>query len=416
MSISKGVFLIFFFKIVGASIMFYFNVLLSNKYGSLYLGTFNLLFSILQLGSLIACFGIDFYILKILPSINNPNSIMGFLQKIFFRLIFTSFFVSIILISFSSIIDNYIFKNINASRYIIWIAFLLIPYTLISIIPEILRSHEKYIEYAFLKNILFQFVLLSASFLFINKIDIIFILYYSILISFIISILFLLFHFKQKKISFLYIKKYSTPILRNSYNFFLTSAIIYFNGNIDQFMIGIFLDERSVGFYSVCLKISLIISFILISVTTYISPKLSRAYAEEKIDVFINIYKKSSNIIIIFSLPLILILCIYPNFFLGLFGEEFKKLNITLYFVLFMNLTNVFFGPLLFISNLMGSHVYVRNILSISFILNIFLNVILIPKYGISGAAIATSLSTIFWKYFLFQNLKIKLKQFNVSF
>jgi O-antigen/teichoic acid export membrane protein len=47
--------------------------------------------------------------------------------------------------------------------------------------------------------------------------------------------------------------------------------------------------------------------------------------------------------------------------------------------------------------NMTGKQVIFQRILLVAFAINITLNLILIPIYDILGAAIATSISTIFW-------------------
>jgi O-antigen/teichoic acid export membrane protein len=87
-----------------------------------------------------------------------------------------------------------------------------------------------------------------------------------------------------------------------------TSSMLFLMGNIDSFMIGYFIDEKNVGFYSACIKISLLITFILSSVNNYITPKISKAYHEKRIIDLVKIYKTSVQLIILSSLPIIIVI------------------------------------------------------------------------------------------------------------
>lgn len=416
MELIKGSYTILFFKLAGAGMMLLVNLILSNLYGAKYLGVFNLLFTIIQISSMISRVGIDIYFLKIIPSLNTPNQVTGFLRKSFIRITLSSIFIGATLVIIAPLIDDFFFKEFEAIEYIIWISLLLLPYTFFTIIPEILRAYENVIVFSFIRNLLFQLSLISAMLFIIllNISNIIDALNYGIIISFIVSISILYFFLKKKNLSFVKPTKYTHPIFRNSYHMFLTSSILFFMGNLDKFMIGYFIDEENVGYYSACIRLSIMVTFVLSSVTSYITPKISKAYAQKDFDLLKSHYKKATRLIIISSLPFILILVIFPNFFLGLFGEGFIGLKYILYLVIAMNVANIFFGPLLYILNMMDLQVYVRNVLFFAFIFNFLLNIILIPQFGISGAAGSTLISTIFWKSLLFIKLQTKLKNLNV--
>jgi len=60
-------------------------------------------------------------------------------------------------------------------------------------------------------------------------------------------------------------------------------------------------------------------------------------------------------------------------------------------------MANVFFGAVIYILDMTGKQTISRNILLLTSILNIALNWYLIEIYGIKGAAIATTISILFW-------------------
>lgn len=416
MGLIRGSYTILFFKLSGAGMMLLVNLIFSNLYGAKFLGIFNLLFTIIQISSMISRVGLDIYFLKVIPSLNTPAEVAGFLKKSFIRIIITSAIIGLSILILSPLLDDYFFKEFEAVEYIIWISLLIIPYTLFTIIPEILRAYENVMIFSFIRNLLFQVSLLCAMLFIIlfNLGNIIDALNYGIIISFIISLLILYYFLKKKGLSFLRTTKYPFPILRNSYHMFLTSSILLFMGNLDKFMIGYFIDEENVGYYSACIRLSIMVTFVLSSVTSYITPKIAKAYALKNFDLLKLQYRKATRLIILSSLPFILVLAIFPNFFLGLFGEDFKGLKNILYLVIAMNIANIFFGPLLYILNMMDLQVHVRNILFFAFVLNFILNTILIPIFGISGAAVSTLISTIFWKSLLYYKLQNKLNSLNV--
>ena len=58
---------------------------------------------------------------------------------------------------------------------------------------------------------------------------------------------------------------------------------------------------------------------------------------------------------------------------------------------------NALCGPVMYLLSMTGMEKSARNIIVIASIFNISLNYILIPLYGILGAAFATSICTVLW-------------------
>ena len=94
---------------------------------------------------------------------------------------------------------------------------------------------------------------------------------------------------------------------------------------------------------------------------------------------------------------------------LSFFGKEFEIAYWSLILLSTGQLINIFVGP---VGNVLTMSNYEKIALKsmvISAILNILLNVILIPIYDINGAAIATCTSLVFWNIAQFVLVKKKL-------
>ena len=97
------------------------------------------------------------------------------------------------------------------------------------------------------------------------------------------------------------------------------------------------------------------------------------------------------------SLPLVIVFFIFPEFLLGLFGEEFKVGVTAFIFLSCGRLISSFSGSVGNILQMTGNQNIYAIILLIGAILNVVLNLILIPLHGINGAAIASMSSLIVW-------------------
>jgi O-antigen/teichoic acid export membrane protein len=90
-------------------------------------------------------------------------------------------------------------------------------------------------------------------------------------------------------------------------------------------------------------------------------------------------------------------LIIFNQWFLSLFGEEFKTGSIALIILCFIHLINSAVGSVGIIMQMTGKQKQYQYIAIISLGINLLLNFILIPQYGINGAAIATAISLSLW-------------------
>jgi O-antigen/teichoic acid export membrane protein len=191
--------------------------------------------------------------------------------------------------------------------------------------------------------------------------------------------------------------KYQEKILKNSYPMFLAASLMFVMSCIDSFMITYYLDEYQVGIYSACINLSMIITFIPIAIGGFISPKVSKAYALNNRQEVKNIFKNSLIIIIVVTIPIFLSIYFYAESLLGLFGAAFTTATLTLLITNIAFLAEALCGPVGFIMNMTDNqHIFMR-ILLVSLLINIFFNAILIPIYGINGAAVAMMLSMFFW-------------------
>ena len=189
---------------------------------------------------------------------------------------------------------------------------------------------------------------------------------------------------------------------------FLAASVMLLMSYVDSFMISYYLDEYQVGIYNACINLSMLITFIPMAIGGFISPKVSKAFSNNENLKVKKIFKDSTIIIVIITLPIFLIMYLYGDLFLGLFGSEFIIATTTLLLTNVAFLSEALLGPVGFILNMTDNqHVFMK-ILLISLLINVVFNFLLIPIYGINGAAIALLLSMFFWTMGSFIVLKRK--------
>jgi O-antigen/teichoic acid export membrane protein len=165
----------------------------------------------------------------------------------------------------------------------------------------------------------------------------------------------------------------------------------------DSIIIGIFRSEFDVGVYNVAIKLAMVSSIVLTAVNSIVAPKLSSSFNNNKTLEFKKIVKDSTKIIFFSAFPIILFLFLFPEFLLSIFGEDFIIGKNALLILLVGQSVSVMSGSVGFILQMTGKEKIFQNILFLALLVNIGLNILLIPTYGILGAAIASTISIVFW-------------------
>jgi O-antigen/teichoic acid export membrane protein len=191
------------------------------------------------------------------------------------------------------------------------------------------------------------------------------------------------------------------------------SAIAYvLMQSVDIILLSKFTDFKMVAFYSVALKLTAMISLVLASVNTVQAPKIAELFSLENYEKLDLLIRQSTRLILVITLPGIILLLFLSNFILSFFGQDYVIAQTALLILLVGQCVNALCGSVGVYMNMTGRQNVLQKILLLAFIVNLILNWILIPLYGINGAAIATSFSMILWKVitvvYIYKKDKIK--------
>lgn len=161
----------------------------------------------------------------------------------------------------------------------------------------------------------------------------------------------------------------------------------------DKVMLGYFMTSSDVGIYNAAARIAIQTNFIITAFNNAFAPIISDLYNRQEITELAYLFKLITRWIVILTLPFTLIMVLFPKFLLGLFGSEFLPgaiILIILSIAYFLNAATGSVGLILIMSG--KQDIELVNILTMT-VINIGLNIWLIPLYGIMGAAFATGLS-----------------------
>lgn len=177
----------------------------------------------------------------------------------------------------------------------------------------------------------------------------------------------------------------------------LADSIGMLNVQIDSLMVGHFMNEIEVGYYAVAILFVEGLRLIPDSVQKIITPAIANYHGKNDYRNINKLIKISVLRVFVITLFASLSILLLGQFLIEvLFREDFLSAYEPLLILL---VGSLIYGPISSINGTLPGIGKVNVMFKISLIcalMNVVLNIFLIPKYGITGAAIATSTSLIF--------------------
>ena len=161
---------------------------------------------------------------------------------------------------------------------------------------------------------------------------------------------------------------------------------------VDIIMLGVLSNAIDVGMYHPIDRTAGLVRMILFAFAGIFAPIFSEHYFKNNISGMKESYQSSSKYILMFSFPVFIFLFVFANPMLLLFGSEFQNADALKILLIGIFIQTIFGLGSSTLSMSGNTKFNLFNVL-IALILNISLNYILIPQYGIVGAALATTLA-----------------------
>jgi len=182
-----------------------------------------------------------------------------------------------------------------------------------------------------------------------------------------------------------------------SFWIFLTASGSLVFSYADTILIGFFMNAADVGIYRTAFQLTSIAAFTALAFQTVLYPKISSWKAQGQVTEIENSLAKAFTYSLLVAIPT----CI-GGWILGesllyyLYGDSFTEGTTALFFLLFVQVVNVFMllGTMSLTALNRPKDAFL--VIVIASITNILLDIVLIPVFGITGAAIATLIAMTF--------------------
>ena len=382
---------------LGSVFRYIFSIVMARFLGAQMLGIYSLGNAVTRIAEIFALMGLDNGVLRFVSrdtenSENVNNSIYSSLKAG----LLSSIIISIILFLSADFIVNNLLNEDKFLITVIKVFAISLPFSVLTLISSFATQAFKILKYKiFVNQIVNPLTLLigflASYYLLGTKLSILIPTVTSAVIGLIFIVKFLR-NFAQISLKNIINSKVDEVILRFSIPLMFVSAIGIIMHWVDIVMLGVLSSAIDVGMYHPIDRTAGLVRMILFAFAGIFAPIFSEHYFNKNIPGMKESYQSSSKYILMFSLPVFIFLFVFASPMLLLFGSEFDNA-----FALKILLTGIFIQTIFGLGSStlsMSGNTSINLInVSIALILNISLNYILIPLYGIVGAALSTAIA-----------------------
>lgn len=402
-----------FFRGIGIIGGYFFTFLIASRYGASMNGLVTLGFSIFMLASAIATFGVDINLVKYYADLNRWENDPGLFYKVLAKSVLLSLLITGVLYLFRDFIAVRLFDKPQFIPVYTWAIAAIPGWTMIKACAGVLRGKGLNNWYAFFSNTgkfaLAALLLLVLDLVKTGPLHAIKAHFFAVSALAVLAFVIVFQNFKKMT---LHTVSDTWSFMRESFPMFISTTIMVFLGWIDSFVLGIYVSDSEIGVYNVAIKIALGASFAMEAINSGLAPKVARLYFDKKEKELQEIVSFSTVLNFGVTVGIVLLIIIFNQFLLGLFGEEFKSGAAVLLILCLVHLLNSFMGSAAIIMQMTGYQKQYQNIAVAALVINLGLNFLLVPRFGNIGAALATAISLTVW--YIYNTSFLKRKE-NIS-
>jgi O-antigen/teichoic acid export membrane protein len=394
-------------------ISFLISILLTNYFGADVYGDYVLVYSYIEILAMLSLFGLDQILIVFVPRNINDNAILSYLYKNYHKKVL----LASVVLSIVTFCISFLPLSIYTGRYtehFFRYGSIMIPFFASSLFRQyFIMGLKKVLSAQLPEKILKPLLFLIGAFV-VYKINsstdnLIYVYFISIIIPLVVGYFILKKYFSFSKVD----KEIPLNIsgLKEGLYFLATINLLgIVSGKIDTLMISSILTTSETGAYNIFFKISSLITLFLAGIRVVMAPNVSQLLEENKRSEARIMVKSASRLALLLGIVSFLILIFGAEYIFMLFkntGDYLNANKIVLYVLCCMQLISLSVGPVASVLLVSKSFkpLLIGQIIAVA--VNVTLNAVLLPAYGLLGAAIATIISVSTWyAYLLFVNFR----------
>ncbi len=175
--------------------------------------------------------------------------------------------------------------------------------------------------------------------------------------------------------------------------FAISRGLQTLGGQIDTLLLGALSGTEAVALFTVALRGTQLVSILLISVNVALAPNIAHLYAQGDRQNLQRVMTQGARVSLAGALPLALGFIVLGGEFLRLYGTDFTGAETALALLSLGQLVNAATGSVGLLLMMTGFERQTTALIGLSVVLNVVVDVLLIPSMGIDGAAIGSGVS-----------------------
>lgn len=409
MELLKGSGLVLLFKVIGALAGYVFAILISNLSGPGGYGIFELATTAIMIITVVSRLGLESAIVKYISSFHVEGH-FGKIRRIYAVSSIAVLGVSVVLgaafVFFSDEVAHWFSKSEEEellAECFVWMGYLTPLFALLQLNAEALRGLKRMRDYSMLQNgtimtlsVVFLWGMMESE----SVTGLTAVKAYSFAIAALLVVSFWML-FRAHKIELSGAASDSIDfrgVLKTAFPMFISGSVYLVMSWTDTLMVGGFMDDAHLGVYRFAFKMATLITFAQFAVNSIAAPMISEFSTQKNIAGLRSIIHQISWINLGMSFPIFIVFFIFPDWVLRTaVGESFLEGVLSLRILAVGQLVNALCGPVMNTLNMSGYEKDSQRIMLWTAAINAVLNFILIPKIGITGAAVSTTISMILW-------------------
>jgi len=183
----------------------------------------------------------------------------------------------------------------------------------------------------------------------------------------------------------------------SAFPFLLIAGADVLDQRISVIMLGSMVGAEAAGIFDVARRGVGFVAFCLGAVNMPLAPIIAKLYTNGQKERMQQVVTKAAQVALIGSTPIAAGLIFYGEYFFQLYGSEFTRGTVALSILCIGQLVNAAVGSVVQIFNMTNNEYYIVWAKLFASAGNGILNLLLIPRLGIEGAAVAVATSMIIW-------------------
>jgi O-antigen/teichoic acid export membrane protein len=380
---------------------FLFGIILARVLGAELLGLYTLTLTITDIIAVLSLLGLGAGLVRYIPiAINQKDDarLWGIIQIG----VIIPFLISVVLafglFIFADLVANGLFHRPDMAQ-LLRVASVGIPlFALMSELSSVTQAFKRMEFEVYSVDIAFNLskLVLSALFLVLGLSVVGVLIAHNIGLAIAVGMLFYFVHLlfpirrpvNQARRDFKELFRFSLPV-------YLTRVMSRFSGSLEAMILGLLGLMSGIGIFTTAMRLSGIGGLFHRSLQKIVMPMISDLYSRQEMEQLKRIYRTTTKWGMSFNLPIFLTIVFFAVPLLSIFGEEFIEGTTGLIILAFGTLFNASTGVCGSMITMTGHSklTFLNSIVNI--MMNLILDILFIPRWGIAGAALAITLTKV---------------------